>query len=791
MSAPGIRSSKGAWLGLFLLVGVVIALRWPTFGFEVWNVDEAIHAAVARTLQNGGILYRDAIDQRTPLSYYAVAALFTATGANNIWAMHALATALIVGTMVGLFLIGRKWRTPATGLGAALVYGIFSTSLFYPGDAYALNTEWFVAGFTTWAAWAFWRGAWTLSGLLFGLAFLSKQPALLDLGAPLLVLVYHAWEDRLAWRQSLRRGAKLLAGFTLPVALATGYFALHGALADFYFYAWQYNLRYYAPEIAPLDRALSALKPFQLIWTHYPMMLVAFLLTTTFALLRSVQLRPTAEEKRANGLWLYVLIWSLTGLAGATASGRGFDHYYIQFLPACCLSLALGWSGLTAWAWTAPTSRWRQAGVVVLTGLILLQYTQGVRHFHATARLPEDPSRRAGEFIKAHTTPDERLFVWGYHPDLYLFADRRPASRFIYGSFLTGLIPWTNVAADRDTAYAIVPGARATLLHELETVRPTFIVDCSVGPNRFWSKYPLSTFPELQQFITEHYVLAEPVQFGGQGFGLYLIKDSYRRQPLALSGGNTVADLPPPRLTGPFETGDDTVVQVTLSGQNHDQRLQRLELLHNGVVLAGASFLPAEHMQLSLSIPLAQLGAGPHRLAARAVAATGQSATSEEQLFAPNDGWLPPERFKEFSLPLITSHLMPTQVRAPFGAVMDGPRLQIHAPARLTYLLPDRANRLRGHFGVNPGAYAPANLSPTDGAEFLVTLIGPEGRRQTLFNRWLQPARVPSDEGPQPLNVQLPPNARGTLELVITNGPAGNAVSDWTYWSDLVLETSR
>ena len=50
-------------------LALIFWLRWPTFGYSLWNVDEAIHAAAARTILDGGVRYRDAIDQRTPLSY--------------------------------------------------------------------------------------------------------------------------------------------------------------------------------------------------------------------------------------------------------------------------------------------------------------------------------------------------------------------------------------------------------------------------------------------------------------------------------------------------------------------------------------------------------------------------------------------------------------------------------------------------------------------------------------------------------------------------------------------------
>lgn len=76
----------------------VVWLRWPTLGFNVWNVDEAIHAAVAQTLLDGGILYQDAIDIRHPLSYYTVAVLFSVFGENNMWIVRLWVAAMIAVT---------------------------------------------------------------------------------------------------------------------------------------------------------------------------------------------------------------------------------------------------------------------------------------------------------------------------------------------------------------------------------------------------------------------------------------------------------------------------------------------------------------------------------------------------------------------------------------------------------------------------------------------------------------------------------------------------------------------
>jgi hypothetical protein len=793
MKLPPSARRWSPWLVAALFVAVSFALRWPTFGFEVWNVDEAIHAAVARTLNDGGVLYRDAIDQRTPLTYYAVAALFRIAGANNVWAMHALAAALVAGTAFGLFLLGRAWRGPLAGLWAALFFTVFATALFYPGDAHALNTEWFVALFTTWAAWLFWRGAPAWAGGLLGLAFLSKQPALLDLGAPLVAVAYLTLGERASWARLARRLGAVLAGFAVPVGLTVAYFAARGALADFYFYAWQYNLQFYAPEISAAGRAASALKPFHLLAAQYPLALAALIGAAGAGLIRLRPARAGAGDRTGSAQWLYLLTWAVTSLAGAASGGRGFDHYYIQFLPACCLLAALGLAGLTTWAASHRARRFLVPAVILLSALFGLELGQGVRRQHGRT-LPMDPSWRAGEFIRAHTGPDERIFVWGYHPDLYLFAGRKPASRFVYASFLSGLIPWTNTAPDQDTTYAIVPGARETLLRELAEVRPAFVVDCSFGPNRWWNKYPLATFPELETFLGENYVVVEPDQFTGQGFRLHLIKDAFRRARPALAGGTADARLGVPELFGTPVITEQPALKVAITGRSAAGRLQRLELLHNGTVLVGASFAPSPGLSLSWQVPFARLYSGEHRLAVRATGANGETATSAEQVFRPDPGLLPADRLAEFSLPMMTGSLGPTAVHAPYGATasQDDGRLvfQLHAPAAVRYPLAGGVTGLHGRFGLQPGAYAATNPAPTDGAEFQVVLVTAAGR-QVLFRRLLQPGREPADGGPQPFSVDLPAGARGSLELLINNGPAGNPASDWTYWSDLQLETSR
>jgi hypothetical protein len=45
-------------------------------------------------------------------------------------------------------------------------------------------------------------------------------------------------------------------------------------------------------------------------------------------------------------------------------------------------------------------------------------------------------------YIVEHTGQDDYIFVWGFAPEFYTTAHRRSASKFIYTTFVGGMVPW-------------------------------------------------------------------------------------------------------------------------------------------------------------------------------------------------------------------------------------------------------------------------------------------------------------------------------------------------------------
>ncbi|MES1168680.1 MAG: hypothetical protein ABUL61_05880, partial [Oleiharenicola lentus] len=155
---------------------------------------------------------------------------------------------------------------------------------------------------------------------------------------------------------------------------------------------------------------------------------------------------------------------------------------------------------------------------------------------------------------------------------------------------------------------------------------------------------------------------------------------------------------------------------------------------------------------------------------------------------------LPAEVLATLKIGTAGSGLKAARGTAPNGAslsMVDG-RLEYfaHAPSALVYQVPAGATALRGGFGLKPGAYATENKGPTDGAEFTIRWRPAGGNDRVLFHRLLRPREEAADRGVQSFRVELPANARGgELELVIHPGPADNPASDWTFWTDLTLES--
>ena len=124
-------------------------------------------------------------------------------------------------------------------------------------------------------------------------------------------------------------------------------------------------------------------------------------------------------------------------------------------------------------------------------------------------------AREVARYAREHTPGDARLLVWGYGSALYFLAERRPATRFPYVTYLVGAVEGTSAwwSPFRPTEALEIPRAWDLLFEDLERHPPAMVIDTS-GPGYFaFAKFPPSRYPRLQAFLDASYARTEVAGF--------------------------------------------------------------------------------------------------------------------------------------------------------------------------------------------------------------------------------------------------------------------------------------
>jgi len=531
------------WLAAVLTL--IIVSRMSSLDVAAWNMDEGVTAAVAESIIDGGIPYRDVVDHRGPATYYVYAAWFRMIGGDGLTKMQSLQVALMIlvaALAIGVYALGKMAGGNRTGVLAVFWFAII-TSNGWPGDVRAFHTEWVLAlgsllGVLLLLKALPERKLWLVffSGVFFGFAFTAKQPAAMDLIAASCLIVFNVFfptdgsgslSVRTRWRSLIRCFLSMGLGFlVLPLAMAF-YLYSQGAWADFITWFWRYNTEFYMPFVSGADR----LQAFFLPWSGHmvsdqPFSFVPLGIGMLWGLILLARKRTGALKSMRQLDWsgqirLFAGIWLFFGWLAANLSGRDFGHYLIQlFIPLALVS------GITLNRLIIHFADWYEAhrqnngkayspaplnvalmtlaiAAVLLVNPFMKRPEQGWPQL-AYLDLPDTMPMDLANFLKERTRPDERIWVWGWLSSIYVLAERQSASRFIYCSFLSGLVPWVNVDDDPplSTEY---PGAWDMWEADMAAHPPAYIVDMAVGDRHFWFRYGIEHYPRLNSFIAEHY----------------------------------------------------------------------------------------------------------------------------------------------------------------------------------------------------------------------------------------------------------------------------------------------
>jgi Dolichyl-phosphate-mannose-protein mannosyltransferase len=492
---PSSRRFRLAALGIILLT---VAIRLPSVLHPRPIDSEEMYSVVANEIVDGGRPYADAVERKPPLLFWTYAAVFKVAGKFNWKALHIVALVWTLCAMAGLYVIGRELFDRNTGLIAALFYGVFQQ--WWTWKTLAFDGEMLMNLPIIWAwAIAFRRSSSRLrpelfaAGALLGAAFLLKQPAAIaavPLGIYLLLPSYRTSRS-LTRTNSIIQAAMLTVGFFAAVGLVTLVLWKQGILRDAFYWTIADH------DIPHVFWEKGILLTLAFIGVCVPLVVGAIMACRDKS---EIWVARTAERTALFGLLAASAI-------GAAAGARFFPHYYVQLIPPLALLAAPYYARL--WSRAIQPPHWLLRPAVTFTWLALTVIVFSIIRWVELA--PRRVPSEAGRYLSTHSSPEDRIFVWGQTSKMYLDAHRRPACRYITTFPLTGYVFGGRIPG-LDTRSRILPGAWENLQQDFAKHPPTYIVDVQADPNM--AQYPVKNFPILAKLLAERY---QPVAYTAQG----------------------------------------------------------------------------------------------------------------------------------------------------------------------------------------------------------------------------------------------------------------------------------
>jgi hypothetical protein len=498
------------WVVLALIIIGAAAIRARLLSMPLER-DEGEYAYIAQQMLKGVPPYESGYSMKLP-GIYAVYALFFVVFGQTI---EAIRTGLIIFnsvTILILFLLTRRLFGQIAGVAAAAAYAIMS--LARSVDGLSANAEHFVVLPVLIGMLLISRPSESpkllkifCAAIMFGSAFIIKQHGIFF---AVFAAVYLLYSDlryrRFQLINTIRNQLVFIAGAALPFVLVCLFYRHIGVFDKFWFWTFTYAGKY-TTSLALADILKNFLARFGgLVYHTIPVWPVAL-----FGILRlflDKTIRPSV---------LFVAGFLMFSFISVCPGFYFREHYFILFLPAAAILAGAGFDFLANML-AGRMHRLEYGFVVVLAGLMFSGYllydqrkflfegdaNQVCRRIYTGNPFPE--SVEVAKYIKQRSSPDDTIAVIGSEPQIYFYADRRAATKYIY------VYPLTEI---HDYAAEM----QKEMISQVETVRPEFVVLVNVrsswlnspGTNKFILDLVDSYVPKYYDLVGIADIISENV----------------------------------------------------------------------------------------------------------------------------------------------------------------------------------------------------------------------------------------------------------------------------------------
>lgn len=501
---PRTKDYSPIVLGIVVLGLALIRLRLVDIPLER---DEGEYALIGKSLLAGLAPYKEAYSMKLPGTYFMYA-LFMKLFGTGIAGVHLGLILANAATVLLLYLGFRKLFNPMIALVAASIYGVMSLSpavLGFAAHATHFVTLFVAAGIYALSRYqeqksagrAFWVGA------MFGFAFLMKQQAVFFILFGLAAVFRPALPEKpRKIRPTLVHLAASGAGALAPYALTVVWLISAGVFDKFWLWTVTYAGAYAAG--APLTDGIMLFGlAFRPLWNEFALFWLLFLAGVLLTFLAG----PPRNKMTA-------LVFTLCSFLSICPGFYFRKHYFISFLPAVALMGALGLARLISLSAEKMQVRAPAYSPLIVVGLAtVIVLAKGQAHYFedgandiSIAIYRNNPfveSVEIARYLKENSLQSDRIAVLGSEPQIYLYADRRAVTGYIY-------------------TYGLMENQRYNsrmqqeMISEIEAGRPEFLVYCNL-PNSWLARpdSPTLIFDWAKAYIQRDYALVGVADFVG------------------------------------------------------------------------------------------------------------------------------------------------------------------------------------------------------------------------------------------------------------------------------------
>ena len=470
---------------IIFLVLLVLVLRIPSLVMPHYYGDEEIYFVMGRAWRMGVPLYKAMFDHKPPL-IYIMAGIAPTMGAFR----GLLAGLMVIHTILFWNLAKLIWAKsrPKLAYLASLLFVLVTTLPTFEG--LTVNAELLMMIPVTAAALILWstkanidkNADWKkylVAGLLGGIGWLFKIPMAADMVA--IGLFFLAFRKKTLKESVLAffswSFVAYAVAFVTPLALTFIYYYLKGSGPDYLATVITVNLGY----VSSWSTSSYVFNPFK-----------SGLVVRGAAIALFTVGLYSARKKINPGLVL-ALLWFGFALFGALLSARPYPHYLQEAAAPAALLIPFIFMAENLWSWIGiavavvacvvmqkQINFWAYPTVSVYK--TYLQYVSGkIGWSEYLARFDNAPRNyQAAEYLNAHLSPSEQIYVWGTDCTIYNLTNRLPTGgKYIVSFHVHDLNQYDYV------------------IQNLTTNKPRYIVVLTDGGD----------FPALSAMIENEYML--------------------------------------------------------------------------------------------------------------------------------------------------------------------------------------------------------------------------------------------------------------------------------------------